>query len=124
SFAFSADGKTLAGTNMFALSVYRWDAATGKKLDPLVAPRVPVEAVGQGLYGLALSGDGRLTAARTPTDVTIRVWGTIEGRECSVIAANGETTPALAFSPDGRVLAVTEGKVVRLVELATGKERQ
>src|SRR5262249_4097658 len=92
SFAFSADGKTLAGTNMFSLSVYRWDAATGKKLGTLSAPHPPLVMADQGLFGLALSADGRLIAAQTITDGMIRVFGAEEGREVTAFAANGERT--------------------------------
>jgi WD40 repeat protein len=141
SFAFSGDGTVLAGTNMASPLVYRWDAATGKTLDPL-PPHPEAKAYGEGLLGLAQSGDGRLTAAqrkRKPIltvglppqtgggpapDGTIRLWGTTDGREISEFAPGGEPTPAFALSPDGRVLAMTEGETIRLIELATGQERQ
>src|SRR5262249_573196 len=84
------------GTNQFSLSVYRWDAATGKKLAALSAPHRPAETAEQGLFGLALSADGRLVAAQTTIDSTVRVFGAAEGREGTEITANGERGPGRA----------------------------
>jgi hypothetical protein len=121
--SFTPDGKVVAATNVFALEITRWDAATGGPLEPLRAPRLEVEAVGQGLVGLAFSHDGGMAASYAPLESTIRLWGTVPGREVSHVSTGQHEVSAFCFSPDGRVLAVGEGRAVRLVELATGTER-
>jgi RNA polymerase sigma factor (sigma-70 family) len=135
--AFSPDGKLLAtvrggkdGRGSFAV----WEAATGKELCSVPMPEGHV-------YRLGFSPDAR--ALVTASDVagranknTIRLWPLLHdesgksGSRLRVgsprVLVEGLPYPvqALAFSPDGRTLALPEdGGTVQLLETATGKER-
>ena len=62
----------------------------------------------------ATDGDGE--SRKNPTFGAI-VWDAVAGKEVLKLADKGE--PA-AFSPDGRLVAVLDGKEARLVDAATG----
>jgi RNA polymerase sigma factor (sigma-70 family) len=119
-----------------------WDTATGKEVAvliplkrlPLGGPRpipppgfppppehVPVRAV-------AFSPDGTLLATGGQ-DGTVKFWEVEKRAERATpkpaagpAAQTAGAVLALAFHPDGRVLAVAAGKTVRLWDVATGKE--
>ncbi len=97
--AFSADGATLV-TAGFDGQVRLWDAAT---LRPGRSFR--------GYPGIAnavtFSPDGTLVAAGTAQGV--RLWQTTTGEEVRTLGKAGELR-ALAFRPDGRLLAVERGQ--------------
>jgi RNA polymerase sigma factor (sigma-70 family) len=80
---------------------------------------------------IAFSADGKLLAAvRTPANLppagkggeptAVSVVELATGKEVRCIPT--DPVHILAFSPDGRVLAASEGNVVRLWEIGTGKE--
>jgi RNA polymerase sigma factor (sigma-70 family) len=121
SLAYSPDGKTLAAAG-WDRTVRLWDAATGKEVGRF-----------SGRHGapsrwsdLQFSPDGKLVATRD-ADGAIRLW-TSAGQERRTLQkaspppwpAGGER--ALAFSPDGRLLAGSLGPVVRVWEVATGAQ--
>jgi hypothetical protein len=57
-------------------------------------------------------------------DSTIRLWDTATGRELRRLAGQEDELFALAFAPNGRVLAAAgKDRTIRLWEVATGKER-
>jgi WD40 repeat protein len=110
--ALTPDGKTLAASGW--VGVCLWDTDTGKFLRS------------QGdywRYAVAWSPDGRYFAAVTSGGVQV-----VDAATCQVVysitSADGKIT-ALAFSPDGRTLAVgTDQNVVSLWETASGLERR
>jgi WD40 repeat protein len=102
-----------------------WDAASGKSL-------ITAEAA-HGRPHIAFSPDGRRFAAVVAPDRAtlqggdpmqypgdIRVWD-LESR--TVAAAFSRFGGQMAFSPDGRTLAVTREHDVALLEVATGQVR-
>ena len=151
--AFSPDGRLLA-TASRAGSVKLWDAATGRELANLIGHKDFVESVGFSPDGrvlassssedglklwavetqkellslpsarvFAFSPDGRLLAATHGRTVVLRETAT--GREVRSIEAYSERLYAVAFSPDGRVIATgggggPEDATVRLWSVETG----
>src|SRR5262249_52984639 len=113
--AFAPDGRVLAaGTGQLQKSgeVKLWDAATGKELHTLKGYRNHV-------LSLAFTPDGR-GPAPAAKDGTVKLWDVATGRERLTFQA-GARVPAVAFSPDGRRLAVAAGETITLREAATGK---
>ncbi len=97
SLCFSSDGKTLYASSGTHLSILRWDMATGKALP----------AIGKhdgGLSGLAVCSDGRSVAAGT-LDGSLYLWETAT-RQRRFISKEAGHVNSIAFSPDGRLLAV------------------
>ena len=143
--AFAHDGKTVASTicspqlervrhnNYPQDRIYLWNVATGKEVRHLDGHK-------GGARALALSPDGRTLASCGGMDYTVRLWDVVTGLE--VHSVGGEqprltATPdgkqrysgecdvlyCMAFSPDGKTLAVGGQLGLRLHEAATGKER-
>ena len=76
---------------------------------------------------IALSADGTLLAAGLRYG-TVKVWSTLDWKERLVMPGSGDMC-AVAFSPNGKLLASTEGDwnrdgLLRIHEVATGKPVQ
>src|SRR5262249_23049072 len=117
--SFSADGKYLAAA---------YNKQTGPDENPLGGDPAPgavvwdVEAmkeilkVSQGLRGkalsVALSPDGKrlVTGGGVLNQYgAVQVWAVVTGKELTKLAAPRNWVEALAFSPDGKLLASTGG---------------
>jgi WD40 repeat protein/serine/threonine protein kinase len=116
--AASPDGKLIAaasaplvvGKNERDLKI--WDAATGA---------LAMELVGhQGtINGVAFSPDSALLAS-TSQDKTIRFWDLRNGKELRKI--DNTACNKIAFSPDGKRLAVAAAPGIHLFDVASGDE--
>jgi WD40 repeat protein len=113
--AVSADGKMIASGGDDN-TVQLWDPADGKQLKKLTGPADRVTAA-------AFSGDGKFLAAGGH-DGKLWVWETASGRKLFDVPAHQPLPPkapppdtnvvnALAFSPDGKQIALgtSDGKV-------------
>ena len=118
---FSADGQTLAtstlsGTNTITL----WRVADGTKLASV--PTGP--AGGNARWSpFAMTPDFSRAAYMDPTESTVHVVDMRTGREAWSAPAAEELLMALAFSPDGKVLATGAGFIessIRLWHAGTG----
>lgn len=117
--AFSPDGKRLI-TRCLDLdaSVHVWDVVTGERTNE---PRLTI-------LPIAFSRDG-LMVAYADKKGTVSLWTrkagqeTFDGAEGRTLAGHKEGVSALAFSPDGKLLATgaTEGGLVILWDAATGE---
>ncbi len=76
----------------------------------------------KGPYGLALAPGGR-TVAVSGEGNAVRLYDSATGKERFALEGHAEGAKLLAFSPDGRSLAVGAEAAVRVWETATGKER-
>jgi WD40 repeat protein len=117
SVVFSPDGRwlTAAGFHMDKL-VGLWDVRTGGRVRTF-AGQAEWEA-----DATVVSQDGKLLAS-TGTDRQILVWDTATGQLKLRLGDQPHRTPALAFSPDGSLLAAGGDRDVRLFDSATGKLR-
>jgi WD40 repeat protein/tRNA A-37 threonylcarbamoyl transferase component Bud32 len=96
SLAFSPDGGRLVAADG---DLRQWDAVTGKRLADLVEkPAVPIR-------GVVFSPDGKLLAV-TDEDGAVRLLDAGTGRETQSFQRKDERLGPVAFSPDGRSLAV------------------
>ncbi len=109
-FGYSRDGRLLAAANWNDVRLF--EVKTGRLLRSLRGFR-------DRAYCAALSPDGKLAAAATLGDHTVRVWNTATGDEVLHLPNRLAGSAALAFSPDNRWLAfATDEDAVRLWDLA------
>lgn len=121
--ALSGDGRTLAGTNSGGLSC--WPLRTGRERRILgLTPE-------GGVSTLALSHDGR-TLAVGLADGAVVLFETLTGQKRAEVAPARpqpleleevflDRHAALAFSPDGRLLAFADEEAVVLYDVLAGK---
>ncbi len=97
---FSPDGTILASTGLSRRAVRLWDTTTGREL------RAFNDAPGPAPECVVFSPDSKTvaTAERGEKDRTIRLWDVATGRELRQFHG-ALPTGALAFSPDGKILA-------------------
>src|SRR5262249_38882614 len=107
-FAFSPDGKTLAGiSGKESFSV--WNVADGRLRFTVKGCR----------GGLAFSPDGKhLVCGGEPA---MRLYETATGKEVRQFERHPGYVHALAFSPDGKTLATAQEYTTDLWDVATGK---
>jgi RNA polymerase sigma factor (sigma-70 family) len=116
--AFSPDGKLLA-TGGWHYFCRLWDVASGKE----------VRQIGGGAF--AFSADGKLVTtakydsnAKTWDKESVRIWDANTGKELRRLDCRQGELWAVAYSPDGKILA-TAGKqgTILLWDAATGKKQ-
>jgi WD40 repeat protein/serine/threonine protein kinase len=106
--AYHRDGQLLALACLDG-TVTVWDTAAGRAIRTLPAA---------GASAVAFRRDGKLLAAAT-TEGIVKVWETATWKELHQLHGEAVVT-GVAFSPDGRRLAASAGKFVRLWDADTG----
>ncbi|MET8156713.1 PQQ-binding-like beta-propeller repeat protein [Sphaerisporangium sp. NPDC005289] len=122
--AFSPDGTVLAaGTGHDDGRVRLWSMTTGR----LLGAPLRAQPTGQdiGVNTVAFSPDGKLMATYAESGL-VRLWDPATGRVVRQFPSGAPATFAegMAFSPDGRLLAVADGNddLIRLWNPATGRQ--
>ena len=106
--AFSPDGKMLATAGS---QVLLWNAHTGEQL-------IQLEISGKGVLDMAFSADGRSLAV---VDDDLLVFD-LERQQAKRFSWNNERVQAIAYSPDGKRLAVGLNTRIRLLDAVLGTE--
>jgi WD40 repeat protein len=131
---FSPDGRLLVSAAMGG-AVRVWDAGTGKAVATLEGTAPPPPAPGRPVFGVevnpvpvAFSPDGQVIAGALGARA-VRVWDAATGKRLRVLGGEVQGwVSCLAFSPDGRRLALGVGRanavdpLLRVWEADTGRE--
>ncbi len=114
SVAFSPMGRLLARSTIFEsrAAVDVWDVQTGKRLRLWEH----TDSVG----GIAFSPDGRLLAAGAANGTT-RLWDVQTGALVRTLVGRFHEVYSVAFSLDGRTLAINQGEAFLLWDVRTGQ---
>jgi WD40 repeat protein len=119
--AFSPDGSTLF-TGAFDTTVRFWDVSGRQELQCLGDVKAQVGGSDPLIQSLAVAPDGRSVAAGRQ-DGAILLWDTQTGEEVCRWPGDSTAVMALAFSPDGKVLAAASRHGIRLWDPDTGKRK-
>jgi WD40 repeat protein len=116
SIAYSAKGDWLVSGSADG-TIIIWSAKSETPLRTIDATKAEVRSI-------ALSPDGAYLAAGLRYG-TIKVWSTADWKEHLTIPGSGDMC-AVAFSPGGKTLAVSDGDwnrggVVKVIDVTTGK---
>jgi serine/threonine-protein kinase len=114
---FTPDGRRVIGASNPGRHVRIWDAASGEDVGRLT---VPPGGVG-GVRGLALLPNDRL-ATCVATDPYIRIWNLRTSEQVGQVTCNTPGFVSLAAMPDGRLLAASADRTVRVCDPDAGRE--
>src|SRR5262249_48062223 len=93
-------------------AVHLWDAASGKQLRE-------IKIEDGWTYGVAISPDGKLLATASG-DAHVELWEVATGNRLQ--GWNANKPRAVAFSPDGKLLAASGEGSIHLWATATGEK--
>jgi WD40 repeat protein len=114
SLAFAPDGRSLASGSRSDEAIILWDLASGRPQRRLSVPRKPVNF-------LTYSPDSSWLASTCDFDGKGRLWDLEGSRGDYLIRSISHARDPLAFSPDGRLLAMSGADgIVRLWDIGTG----
>ena len=133
---FAARAKAASGDSAKALRLIR-EARRAIPVAPAALPAGVIRRFGTAspfrhgdrVNGMSISADGRRLATAS-RDNTVKIWDLDNGRELLTyrwhqLAAFDPTNvfkvPNVAFSPDGKTVASSGGKVIHIWDAATGK---
>jgi WD40 repeat protein len=110
----SGDGKTIFTASQNSRRIWRWDAASGEELDPLVG--------NQPVFCLAKSADGKMLASGGALHA-IELWDLTTGKLIHPFAGPWGRPFDVVFSRDGKSLfSAGEDRTIHQWEISTWKE--
>jgi len=119
---------TLLRAALLGLGLAAAGACASPPPAPRPVPRVVLDAHAREIHALVFSTDGRLFASagggNNPAADEITLWTTATGERRMTFADYKGVAASLAFSPDGKLLAVgaTDGRIT-LLDVDSGTER-
>ena len=123
SVAISSDSRWLACAENY--SVKLWDLETHELLSIFETKRFGAPPVGFLPYSVAISPDNSLLAAGSWNHNNVMIWDIEDNEEFAIINAEAPGLPyvyAIAFSPDGELLAFGGSGGLQLWDIGTKKE--
>jgi WD40 repeat protein len=121
SCAYAAAKKMLAVPDEHCI-IHVWDAATGEKRCDLQTNGTRDDST----RSLAFSPDGHFLASVTGNPAlknnVVQLWDVASGKVKHTVAAEQEKVIAVAFAPDGKILATVGVSDVCLWDVSTGRE--
>jgi WD40 repeat protein len=128
--AFSPDGKIVAtGASGKDDWIYLWEVGTGKRLGRLALRSAAA-------YSIAFSPDGKMLAVtythpfrhlgESPVpkiDSSISLFDLAKRKEVRILQKNAPSDAQIAYSPDGKTVAISASGAVALLDASTGQER-
>src|SRR5262249_1775750 len=78
---------------------------------------------GQGIFHLSFAPDGK-TLVSSGADGALEVWEVATGKKLRQLAGEPDRRAPLCFSDDGKLLAIADGKTMRVWETADWTERK
>jgi WD40 repeat protein len=123
SLAFRGDGKILVASGGWNGVITFWDVSTGQKIKTISTHQHAVHhvAFSPDDKTLASAGSDRSTNRGRPYG-SVKLWDPDTGKELRSMSVGLTSINALAFSPDGKILATGgDDKIVRLWNPETGK---
>lgn len=117
SLAFSPDSKTLlSGHHSVPDTLRLWDVATGRELRSFPGP------IGGLVDSITFAPDGKLAASAGCWGRGVYLWDVATGKEVSPFSRHHGEVTALAFTPNGKLLATgSADHTVGLWETDTGR---
>ena len=121
SIAFSTDGKFLVSGSADE-TVRLWDVATGTPLRSFAGADDWVQSVAFSPDGVLIAaGTGQISPNKASSGKSALLWDVASGRLLHTLNGHTNSVDAVAFSPDGKLLASGSGdNTVRLWDVASG----
>jgi WD40 repeat protein/DNA-directed RNA polymerase specialized sigma24 family protein len=114
--AFTRDGKLLLSAETNKVRI--WDVTAKKEVRRFMTGDPDSRVV----YGAVFSPDEKQLATAEGPAKMVKIWDVATGKEIRLIAGFGDKAIAVAYSPDGKTLACSDGVgAVKLWDPKTGK---
>jgi WD40 repeat protein len=117
SIAISPDGRLLASAHGDQ-TVSLWEIKSGKHVRKLPAE----QTIATGSQAVVFAPDGKVLATAGFTDGNVQLWDITTGIRIRSFGIGRDMIYSLAYAPDGKTIATTDGYFVRLWEVATGRQ--